>query len=120
MLCSKIATVRFGPGPINTSIGLIAEPKRFPVFKFLPCTTSVRTIRARFGSRLQLACMRWILRLEGFRRFSHDPGDPASLESNDIKSTGEDKEGAFWVATSDGLDSIRPQHRQSQVAYSGS
>jgi signal transduction histidine kinase/ligand-binding sensor domain-containing protein len=40
------------------------------------------------------------------RRFSHDPGDPASLESNDIKSTGEDKEGIFWVATSEGLDSF--------------
>jgi ligand-binding sensor domain-containing protein len=43
---------------------------------------------------------------ERIRRFSHDPGDPASLESNDIKSTGEDKEGTFWVATSEGLDSF--------------
>jgi signal transduction histidine kinase/ligand-binding sensor domain-containing protein len=40
------------------------------------------------------------------RRFSHDPGYPASLESNDIKSTGLDKEGTFWVATSEGLDSF--------------
>ena len=43
---------------------------------------------------------------ERIRRFFHDPGDPASLESSDIKSTGEDKEGTFWVATSDGLDSF--------------
>ena len=40
------------------------------------------------------------------RRFSHDPSDSASLESNDIKSTGEDKEGTFWVATSEGFDSF--------------
>jgi ligand-binding sensor domain-containing protein len=43
---------------------------------------------------------------EGIRRFSHDPSDPASLESNDIKSTGEDNKGTFWVATSEGLDSF--------------
>ena len=43
---------------------------------------------------------------ERIRWFSHDPGDPATLESSDIKSTGEDKEGTFWVATSDGLDSF--------------
>src|SRR5882762_11955565 len=69
MLYSKIATGRFGPGPVNISIGLIAKPKRFPVFQFLLCTTSVRTIRARCGSRLQLACMRWILRLDRFDGF---------------------------------------------------
>ena len=40
------------------------------------------------------------------RRYFHDQGDPASLESNDIKSSGEDKEGRFWVATSEGLDSF--------------
>lgn len=38
------------------------------------------------------------------RRYSHDPGDPASLESNDVKSSGEDREGRFWVGTSEGLD----------------
>jgi ligand-binding sensor domain-containing protein len=40
------------------------------------------------------------------RRYFHDQGDPASLESNDIKSSCEDKEGRFWVATSEGLDSF--------------
>ncbi|MBV8436106.1 MAG: hypothetical protein JOY95_01160 [Silvibacterium sp.] len=40
------------------------------------------------------------------RRYVHDPSDPASLESNDIKSTGEDREGQFWVATSEGLDAF--------------
>jgi PAS domain S-box-containing protein len=40
------------------------------------------------------------------RHYSHDPSDPTSLESNEIKSTGENKEGTFWVATSEGLDSF--------------
>jgi signal transduction histidine kinase/ligand-binding sensor domain-containing protein len=38
------------------------------------------------------------------RRYAHDPGDPTSLESNDIKSSGEDRQGRFWVATGEGLD----------------
>jgi ligand-binding sensor domain-containing protein len=40
------------------------------------------------------------------RRYFHDQDDPASLESNDVKSSGEDREGGFWVATSEGLDSF--------------
>src|SRR5712675_1611843 len=40
------------------------------------------------------------------RRYFHDQDEPASLESNDVKSTGEDREGGFWVATSEGLDSF--------------
>jgi len=40
--------------------------------------------------------MRWILRLTD-STVSHDPGYPGSLESNDIKSTGVDKEGTFWL-----------------------
>lgn len=38
------------------------------------------------------------------QRYFHDPGDLSSLESNDIKSSGEDREGRFWVGTSEGLD----------------
>gem|GEM_PF-2115253 len=40
------------------------------------------------------------------RRYFHDQDDPASLESNDVKSSGEDREGGFWVATSEGVDSF--------------
>jgi signal transduction histidine kinase/ligand-binding sensor domain-containing protein len=36
--------------------------------------------------------------------YLHDPTDSSSLSSNDIKSTGEDKEGRFWVASSEALD----------------
>src|SRR2546421_8616292 len=32
------------------------------------------------------------------------PKDPWSLSSNDVKSSGEDKTGRFWVANSEGLD----------------
>ncbi len=37
-------------------------------------------------------------------RYRHDPSDPASLSSNDVKTSGEDKLGNFWVGTSEGLD----------------
>jgi signal transduction histidine kinase/ligand-binding sensor domain-containing protein len=40
------------------------------------------------------------------RRYFHDQDDPGSLESNNVKSSGEDREGRFWVATSEGLDSF--------------
>ncbi len=36
--------------------------------------------------------------------YRHDPLNPASLSSNTIWSSGEDKRGAFWVTTREGLD----------------
>jgi len=38
------------------------------------------------------------------RRYSHNPNDPSSLSNDLVKSTGEDKEGRFWVATIGYLD----------------
>jgi PAS domain S-box-containing protein len=38
------------------------------------------------------------------RQYSHNPNDPSSLSNNDVKSSGEDREGRFWVATSGHLD----------------
>src|SRR5208337_2658900 len=38
------------------------------------------------------------------RQFSHDPNDPLSLSSSEVKSSGEDREGRFWVLTREGLD----------------
>ena len=35
--------------------------------------------------------------------FRHDNADPSSLSSDDIRSSGEDREGTFWVATREGL-----------------
>ena len=40
------------------------------------------------------------------RRFGHDPADPRSLSSSDIKSTLEDRSGRFWVATRAGIDAL--------------
>ena len=37
-------------------------------------------------------------------RYHHDPNKPASLSSDVIKASGEDRKGTFWVATSEGLD----------------
>src|SRR5262249_10595583 len=38
------------------------------------------------------------------QQYFHDPTDPASLSSNDVKSSGEDRRGEFWVANGEGLD----------------
>ncbi len=38
------------------------------------------------------------------RQYSHNPNDPSSLSNDHVKSTGEDKEGRFWVATIGYLD----------------
>jgi PAS domain S-box-containing protein len=38
------------------------------------------------------------------RQYAHNANDPSSLSNNDVKSTGEDKEGRFWVATIGYLD----------------
>jgi len=38
------------------------------------------------------------------RAFTHSDNDPSSLSSNAVKSSGEDREGNFWVANSEGLD----------------
>jgi PAS domain S-box-containing protein len=36
--------------------------------------------------------------------YRHDPNDATSLSSNDVKSSGVDRMGNFWVGTSEGLD----------------
>ncbi|HYO83375.1 MAG TPA: two-component regulator propeller domain-containing protein [Bryobacteraceae bacterium] len=36
--------------------------------------------------------------------YRHEPADPSSIGDNDVKTTGEDRSGAFWVGTSQTLD----------------
>src|SRR5277367_1550126 len=38
------------------------------------------------------------------RHFRHDASDPASLSTNDVNWSGEDREGRLWVGTANGLD----------------
>ena len=40
------------------------------------------------------------------KRFHHDAANPSGLSTNDVEWTGEDREGAFWVGTSEGLDAF--------------
>ncbi len=40
------------------------------------------------------------------RHYRHDPADPATIASNDVKSTGVDREGVLWVGTNEGLDAF--------------
>jgi ligand-binding sensor domain-containing protein len=37
-------------------------------------------------------------------QYSHNPNDPSSLSNNHVKSSGEDREGRFWVSTIGHLD----------------
>jgi signal transduction histidine kinase/ligand-binding sensor domain-containing protein len=56
----------------------------------------------------------WLATVEGLysldpkagtiRQYSHDPNDPASLSNNNVKSSREDSERRFWVATIGYLD----------------
>jgi PAS domain S-box-containing protein len=39
-------------------------------------------------------------------RYHHDPNNPHSLSSDEIKATLEDSKGTFWVGTSEGLDAF--------------
>jgi signal transduction histidine kinase/ligand-binding sensor domain-containing protein len=43
------------------------------------------------------------------KNYVHDPDDPFTLGDSDIRSTGEDREGNFWVATSRTLDEFDRQ-----------
>jgi ligand-binding sensor domain-containing protein/two-component sensor histidine kinase len=43
------------------------------------------------------------------RRYVHEPDDPRSLSNNDIQSSGEDKNGRFWVANFQALEEFDRQ-----------
>src|ERR1700733_8061001 len=58
----------------------------------------------------------WLSTLRGFFRFDpstgksiryrHDPNNPFSLSSDEVKQTGEDRRGRIWVGTSQGRDAV--------------
>jgi PAS domain S-box-containing protein len=41
-----------------------------------------------------------------FRHYTHDPSNPASLSSSDVRSTYEDREGTLWVCTQAGVEAF--------------
>jgi len=71
-------------------------------------TTTVNQISQDSSGVLWLSTRKGLFRLDPVtgktQHFYHDPGDPSSLGDNDIKSTGEDGAGRFWVGTSQTLD----------------
>ena len=75
--------------------------RRFPI-------QMVNHISQDRAGKLWLATGRGLYSLEEstgeVHQFTHDPSDPSSLASNDIKWSGEDRESGFWVANSEGLD----------------
>src|SRR6202167_6454679 len=70
--------------------------------------TTVDQISQDSSGMLWLSTRRGLFRLDPVtgqtKHFYHDPGDPSSLGDNAITSTGEDREGRFWVGTSQTLD----------------
>ena len=44
-----------------------------------------------------------------FAHFRHDPGNPESLSSDNVRAVFQDREGFIWVGTEQGLDRLDPQ-----------
>jgi ligand-binding sensor domain-containing protein/signal transduction histidine kinase len=70
--------------------------------------TTVNQISQDSSGLLWLSTRKGLFRLDPItgktKHFYHDPADPSSLGDSDIKSTGEDRVGRFWVGTSQTLD----------------
>jgi len=73
-------------------------------------TVPVTHIRQDHAGMLWLSTLRGLFRFDPSTgqtiRYRHDPNNPFSLSSDEIKQTGEDGTGAFWVVTSAGLDAF--------------
>ena len=69
---------------------------------------TVLDIREDSAGILWLASQKGLYRLDPARRqaihYEHKPDDPSTLSSNRLKSTFEEKDGTFWIATEKGLD----------------
>jgi PAS domain S-box-containing protein len=81
---------------------------RFDAQDWKGLATTVNHISQDSSGMLWLSTGKGLFRLDPATgrtaHFRHDANDPSSLEDNDIKSTGEDRAGTFWVATSHSLD----------------
>ena len=68
----------------------------------------VKHISQESAGILWLATVRGLYSLDPaagtIRQYTHNSNDPSTLNSNDVRSSGEDKEGNFWVSTTEGLD----------------
>ncbi|WP_129781829.1 sensor histidine kinase [Peristeroidobacter soli] len=87
--------------------------EKFVHYPLEPATTThtngaVRHISQDSEGRLWLSTGNGLYSLDpvtGFvQRFAHDNDDPFSLSSSEIRSSGEDRSGAFWVASTAGID----------------
>ena len=69
---------------------------------------TVLDIRQDRKGMLWLASQKGLYRVDPAKwqtvHYQHQPGDPTTLSSNELKSTFEEKDGTFWVATEKGLD----------------
>jgi len=101
---SKIAMECSGSDAISFSIDFNRETETFARYP----VPFVRHISQDGAGMLWLATVKGLYSLDPatgtIRQYLHHPHDPSSLSNNDVKSSGEDREGRFWVATSGHLD----------------
>ena len=73
-------------------------------------TVPVTNISQDHTGMLWLSTIRGLVRFDPSTghiiRYRHDPNNPFSLSSDAIRTTGEDREGTFWVGSSEGLDAF--------------
>lgn len=62
-----------------------------------------------WGASSQEGLFRFEKVSETVRYYSHDPDNPNSIDSNEVKDFFEDRDGNFWVATLAGLSQFDPQ-----------
>ena len=112
---------RIAQGPVREDL----DRQRSAVDRLRPSNRDIYSLSCRSGTRKLSAGvthisedhvgMVWVATADGLRRldpvtgriteYRHDPNNPASLSSNTIRSSGEDKPGTFWVTTREqGLD----------------
>src|ERR1700757_5468525 len=73
-------------------------------------TVPVTNISQDHTGMLWLSTVRGLVRFDPSTgrviRYRHDPNNPFSLSSDEVKQTGEDRTGTFWAVTSEGLDAF--------------
>jgi ligand-binding sensor domain-containing protein len=107
----KVITETFAHYPIGTQV-----PDSLP--------TPIERINEDDAGMLWLATEKGLYKFDPVTgettRYTHNPADPTSIAGNDVKFTGQDRTGQFWVSDSGGLDAFdRRQVKSRGIFHSG-